>query len=370
MCNIAFDREVYGRVPLPPATDTLGSDYFLLHLVHDAGLPGVLHNRHIVNFHTAERRSDEGFLSYHLRFAKFLLSSPHLSHVYARTKEAGDGLLDAEGHVRSAAVAGFARDSTRVDRAENVERLDVLDRSYRTLGGRYATAAELLAARRDRLIDEARQDMEEFAFLTEAWEALTRASRASSYARHPNHPTHPGHQGRPMRSDTPHARTLTVRYTGGTERRGPVAMGQANMIRCMLRDEPAHINIHDVWPVPAGTPAEAAIDALRELVVRHEALRTTFPDAAGGAPREQAVHADGEFTLTVLDHEELPREAAAHAESLAREARGERFRLDRDFPLRISLVARSGAPVFVALAASHAVTAVSALAVLKEDRLP
>ncbi|MFD3331934.1 condensation domain-containing protein [Streptomyces sp. NPDC058700] len=172
-----------------------------------------------------------------------------------------------------------------------------------------------------------------------------------------------------MRSDTPHARTLTVRYTGGTERRGPVAMGQANMIRCMLRDEPAHINIHDVWPVPAGTPAEAAIDALRELVVRHEALRTTFPDAAGGAPREQAVHADGEFTLTVLDHEELPREAAAHAESLAREARGERFRLDRDFPLRISLVARSGAPVFVALAASHAVTDVSALAVLKEEWL-
>ncbi|MFF5788623.1 DUF6271 family protein [Streptomyces sp. NPDC012693] len=379
MCNIALDREVYGRVPLPPATDTIGSDYFLIHLVHDAGLPGVLHNRHIVNFHTEERRSDAGFLAYQERFAKFLLASPHLHAVYARLKEAGDSLLDAEGHVRPSAVAGSARDSTRVDRAENAGRLDVLDRSYRALGGRYATAADLLAARRDHLIDEARQDMEDFALLTDAWEALTRASRASSRFTYPTT-----------------ERTVTVAYTGGTERRGPVTMGQANMIRCMLRDEPEHINIHDVWPVPAGTRTESVIDALRALVVRHEALRTTFPHApgsvpterapgsvpteqpagsaaneqpAGVAPREQVVAAEGEFTVAVLDHRELPRDAAGYAESSAREARVERFRLDRDFPLRLLLIARSGAPVFVALAASHAVTDVSALAVLKEEWL-
>lgn len=298
MCNIALDREVYGRVPLPPATDTIGSDYFLIHLVHDAGLPGVLHNRHIVNFHTEERRSDAGFLAYQERFAKFLLASPHLHAVYARLKEAGDSLLDAEGHVRPSAVAGSARDSTRVDRAENAGRLDVLDRSYRALGGRYATAADLLAARRDHLIDEARQDMEDFALLTDAWEALTRASRASSRFTYPTT-----------------ERTVTVAYTGGTERRGPVTMGQANMIRCMLRDEPEHINIHDVWPVPAGTRTESVIDALRALVVRHEALRTTFPHTpgsvpteqpAGVAPREQVVAAEGEFTVAVLDHRELP----------------------------------------------------------------
>ncbi|MDJ0383717.1 DUF6271 family protein [Streptomyces sp. G-G2] len=178
MCNIAFDREVYGRVPLPPATDTIGSDYFLIHLVHDARLPGVLHNRHIVNFHTGERRSDAGFLAYQLRFAKFLLSGPHLNTVYAATKAAGDALLDAEGHVRAAAVAGFAGDAAQVDRAENAERLDVLVRSYRALGGRYATAADDLAGRREQLLDEARQDMEDFALLAGAWEQLTRAGRA------------------------------------------------------------------------------------------------------------------------------------------------------------------------------------------------
>ncbi|MFI8767019.1 condensation domain-containing protein [Streptomyces sp. NPDC053792] len=163
--------------------------------------------------------------------------------------------------------------------------------------------------------------------------------------------------------------TVTVRYAGGEERRGPVTMGQANMIRCMLRDEPEHINIHDVWPVPEGTPTESAIDALRALVERHEALRTTFPHAPGEAPREQVVASGGEFTVTVLDHEEPLQDAARYAESVARRDRVGRFHLDRDFGLRVSLVAVDGAPLFVALAASHAVTDISALSVLEEDWL-
>ncbi|MGW1513065.1 condensation domain-containing protein [Streptomyces sp. NPDC002394] len=161
--------------------------------------------------------------------------------------------------------------------------------------------------------------------------------------------------------------TVTVRHEGGETRRGPVTMGQANMIRCMLRDEPEHINIHAVWPVPGGTTTESAIDALRALVVRHEALRTTFPHAPGEVPREQVVSSEGEFTVTVLDHEELPPEG--YAEDVARRARVDRFHLDRDFGLRISLIAVEGVPLSVALAASHAVTDISALSVLEEDWL-
>ncbi|MER7951515.1 DUF6271 family protein [Streptomyces sp. NPDC096079] len=177
MCNVALAREVYGRVPLPPATDTIGSDYFLLHLVHDARLPGVLHNRHIVNFHTEKRRSDSGFLAYQLRFAKFLLAAPHLHSVYAGTAAAGDTLLDGGGGLRASAVAGLVRESTRIDPRENAGRLDVVDRSYRKLGGRYAEAADFLSARRERLVDEVRADMAEFGRLIDAWADLVRASR-------------------------------------------------------------------------------------------------------------------------------------------------------------------------------------------------
>ncbi|WP_394435831.1 DUF6271 family protein [Streptomyces sp. SGAir0957] len=189
MCNIAF-HGVHERVPLPPATDTIGSDYFLIHLVHDAGLPGVLHNRDIVNFYTGERRTRTGFLAYQTRYAKFLLSMLYLHHVYERMAEIGDGLLDDRsgdhGQVRADLVAALVRESVQLDQAENVRRLDVLDASYRRLGGPYAELADLLCARRERLLHEARSDMADFALLTEEWGALVGAARVT-----PVHPAEP-----------------------------------------------------------------------------------------------------------------------------------------------------------------------------------
>ncbi|MFC4034857.1 DUF6271 family protein [Streptomyces polygonati] len=182
MCNIAF-HGVHEEVPLMPATDTIGSDYFLIHLVHDATLPGVLHNRNIVNYYTGERRTDPGFMAYQLRFAKFFLSMLYLNSVYAAMEHAGEALLDDRGRVRVAAIVELLRQSARLDDAENVQRLDALDRAYRGLGGRYARFAESLAGQRERLLDEARRDIEDFALLTETWSAMIRASRATDLHR-------------------------------------------------------------------------------------------------------------------------------------------------------------------------------------------
>jgi hypothetical protein len=182
MCNIAFHR-VHEWVPLPPATNTIGSDYFLMHLVHDATLPGVLHNRHIVNFYTGERRTDPGFMAYQLRFAKFFLSMLYFNFIYARMAEASETLLDDRYQVRVPTITEFVRESTRLDRKENIQRLDTLDRSYRKLGGRYAEFADILAARRERLLDEAQQDINDFALLIEAWAPMIHASRATSLYR-------------------------------------------------------------------------------------------------------------------------------------------------------------------------------------------
>ncbi|POX60724.1 hypothetical protein C3492_25535 [Streptomyces sp. Ru62] len=177
MCNVAFDRAVYERVPLPPATDTIGSDYFLLHLVHDAGLPGILHNRHIENFHTPERRTDTGFPAYQRRFVKFLLSMLYFHDVYARMAAEGAGLLDERQRVRPDRIVGFLRESTGLDRAENIWRLDRVDTAYRKLGGRYAKFADQLWAEREGLLDQAERDIEDFAHLTECWPVLIRAAR-------------------------------------------------------------------------------------------------------------------------------------------------------------------------------------------------
>ncbi|WP_308405456.1 DUF6271 family protein [Streptomyces tardus] len=175
MCNVAF-HGVHEQVPLPPATETIGSDYFLLHLVRHTGLPGVLHNRDIVNFHTPERRTDRGFAAYQLRFVKFLLSMLYLNHLYDRLAEEGPSLTDGAGRLRAPAVADLVRRSTALDRSENRERLARVDAAYRRLGGRYAEFADSLLPRRSVLLDEARTDMAEFAELIAHWGALIHAA--------------------------------------------------------------------------------------------------------------------------------------------------------------------------------------------------
>jgi hypothetical protein len=178
MCNISF-FQVHEDLPLPPATNTIGSDYFLIHVIHDAALPGVLHNRNIVNFHTGERKTDSGFMAYQTRLAKFFLSMLYLHFVYQRMGEAGESLLDDRHRVRAAKIAAFVQESTWLSKDENVQRLARLERTYRRLGGRYAAFADTLAPRRQRLLKQAQQDTEEFAVLIEAWEPLVRASRTT-----------------------------------------------------------------------------------------------------------------------------------------------------------------------------------------------
>lgn len=177
MCNISFHHEVYERVPLPPATSTIGSDYFLIHLVHDAMLPGVLHNRTIENYYTPQRRTDAGFMAYQTRFVKFLLSMLYFNFVYDRMAAAGSALLDDHQHLRADTVLGLVRESTGLDRSENLWRLDRISTSYRKLGGRYEAFAELLDTRREQLLEEAQQDIEDFAVLIAAWAPLVRAAR-------------------------------------------------------------------------------------------------------------------------------------------------------------------------------------------------
>ncbi len=146
-------------------------------MVH-ARLPGVTHNRHIVNYYTPERRTGAGFVSYQLRFVKFLLSMLYLYPVYGGMIDLGRGLLDERHGLRVEPILDLVRGSAGWDRSGNEHCLDVLDRSYRKLGGKYAELADVVAGRRQQLLDEAQQDTERWAVLVGAWAALVAAARA------------------------------------------------------------------------------------------------------------------------------------------------------------------------------------------------
>jgi hypothetical protein len=178
MSNISY-FQVHEDVPLPPMTDTIGSDYFHIHLVPDSTLPGVLHNRHLINYHTPDRKADDAFFVYHLRLVKFFLSMLYLHEIYARMGAAGERLLDEDHRIRVPLLVDMVRESATQDTAPNFAKLAQLERAYRSLGGRYATLADRLGGRHEQLVVEARQDIEEFALLIEVWGPLMRAAKAS-----------------------------------------------------------------------------------------------------------------------------------------------------------------------------------------------
>ncbi|MFE6052987.1 DUF6271 family protein [Kitasatospora sp. NPDC056446] len=178
MCNIALDHRAYEALPLLPSVETIGCDYALLHALVHSRTPGVVHNRHIVNYYTPERRTGTGFINYQLRFVKFLLSMLYLYPVYGGMIDLGRGLLDERHELKVGPILDLVRGSVDWDRAGNEHCLDVVDRSYRKLGGKYAELADVVAGRRQQLLDEAQEDAERWAVLIEAWAPMVAAARA------------------------------------------------------------------------------------------------------------------------------------------------------------------------------------------------
>ncbi|QMU71499.1 condensation domain-containing protein [Streptacidiphilus sp. P02-A3a] len=159
---------------------------------------------------------------------------------------------------------------------------------------------------------------------------------------------------------------ITRSYRAGRPRTGPLTMGQANMIRCILRDEPEEINNHLVWTVPSGATLERVAAAFGALAERHESLRTRYPHTPGSAPTVQRVQPDGSIELAVVETAD-GEDPGALAARLALARRAPRFDLATEFPLRITVVTRAGLPVRIALVTCHAAVDATALHLLGQE---
>lgn len=163
------------------------------------------------------------------------------------------------------------------------------------------------------------------------------------------------------------SRRVTIAYTGQSSGSGPLSLGQDNMVRCTIENEPSDINKQGSWPVPEGTTFEQVISALRTLAERHEALRTVYPyPDGGGRPVEQVVLAEGVFGLDVV---ETDRDPSAEVDEIGRRNRAIRFEVDREFPLRLTLVTVDGAPRGLSAVICHAAADGAATALLVTEWL-
>ena len=156
---------------------------------------------------------------------------------------------------------------------------------------------------------------------------------------------------------------ITVRLSGGSGRSGPLTQGQANMLRCIAEDEPAHINMHVVWELPRGVGLGRVADVLAALHLRHESLRTTFPT---GSEPCQLVHAESEMTIRVYSARD---DAALFAEELGLRWRAVRFDPAAESPVRAAVVTDGAGPSHLVLVLSHAAVDATSIGLLRREWL-
>ncbi|HEX3130822.1 MAG TPA: amino acid adenylation domain-containing protein [Thermoanaerobaculia bacterium] len=114
-----------------------------------------------------------------------------------------------------------------------------------------------------------------------------------------------------------------------------------------LRPEDASYNVSAAVEIRGPLDAGALADAFRQVIARHEALRTTF-DEVDGEP-VQVVHAQGQVAMPVIDLSGVPVE---EAERLAREEASRPFDLRRG-PLVRTVLVRTGAERHLLLLTLH-----------------
>ncbi|GAA2939690.1 condensation domain-containing protein [Streptomyces enissocaesilis] len=147
---------------------------------------------------------------------------------------------------------------------------------------------------------------------------------------------------------------LQVEFAGASGADGPLTWGQREIwevLRWKGADRSA-LNVKLVVDVPPGLSCEALIPVIERLVVRHEALRTTFrADADLGA--RQTVHGSGCLAVARRVHASATEPSRGTANRLAAELLHRPFGED-EFPTRWGLVVDArNRPRHLVVALSH-----------------
>ncbi|MER6362233.1 condensation domain-containing protein [Kitasatospora sp. NPDC001527] len=157
-----------------------------------------------------------------------------------------------------------------------------------------------------------------------------------------------------------------IGFSGLSARSGPLAFGLTNLLRAVIvDDDPSHLNLTTVLPVPDGTGLAAVERAIGVLLERHESLRTTYRIAPGiGPDTVQVVAGEGAIDLLCVEADGDPAEAAVE---LAGELRRGGFDLAADLPLRLAVVLRDGAPSALVCVVCHTAMDATSWEILVEE---
>ncbi|WP_062430448.1 condensation domain-containing protein [Herbidospora daliensis] len=154
---------------------------------------------------------------------------------------------------------------------------------------------------------------------------------------------------------------MKIEFVGATAGEAPMTWGQRLMWRAvhLMGASQNYLNCPFVFPVYGRRELSFVLDALRVLIERHEALRTTFSDAGQRVSRSgvleiELVEAGAERGLRV-------------AERVATEMAHAVFDHGSEWPLRCTVVLKDGRPFALACVFTHLAVDYAALALLAEE---
>ncbi|MFE2723233.1 condensation domain-containing protein [Kitasatospora sp. NPDC059327] len=157
-----------------------------------------------------------------------------------------------------------------------------------------------------------------------------------------------------------------VGFSGLSARSGPLAFGLTNLLRAVIvDDDPSHLNLTSVLPVPDGTGLGEVEAAVGVLLERHESLRTTYRIAPGiGPDTVQVVAGEGSLDLLLVEADGDPAETGI---VLGRELRTGGFDLEADLPVRLAVVLSGGAPALLVCVVCHTAMDATSWEILVEE---
>ncbi|QIZ37844.1 condensation domain-containing protein [Saccharopolyspora sp. ASAGF58] len=141
--------------------------------------------------------------------------------------------------------------------------------------------------------------------------------------------------------------TITVSFAS-TAATAPLTWSQFGIWLAVqeFRPHDAYLNVRFAVPVPAGPDVQAVGNVLRDLLARHESLRTTYAEQPDGSVL-QRVAGIGELTVAIRP------DTDGSAADLADELAGHSFQHDTELPVRATILHDAGHPTWLVLVISH-----------------
>ncbi|MFJ7250656.1 condensation domain-containing protein [Kitasatospora sp. NPDC098652] len=156
-----------------------------------------------------------------------------------------------------------------------------------------------------------------------------------------------------------------MRFAGLRSGSAPLSWGQHAIWKSIkwLGEEAHYFNIPRTLALPAGCSTDEVVAAVRQLILRHEALRSTFTETPAG-PVQTVAGAGGAEVAVFAAEGPVPREEAAE---LAQRLADVSFDHAVEFGMRYAVVTVDEVPSWVLLVVSHQCTDFFGIRILEAE---